>query len=95
MTLRRRMTQTSPTDPPQTSAELAQLRETLAATEAELLRLREHRSLEMARLERQVYWLDRWGVDLDAWMQRRLMRAVFGVLGLIRRVVRRLRARGE
>ena len=95
MTLRRRMTQTSPTDPPQTSAEIAQLRETLAATEAELLRVREHRSLEMARLERQVYWLDRWGVDLDAWMQRRLVRAVFGALRLFRRLLRRARSGGE
>ena len=95
MTLRRRMTQTSPTDPPQTSAELAQLRETLAATEAELLRLREHRSLEMARLERQVYWLDRWGIDLDSWMQRRPVRAALAALGLVRRLARRLRARGE
>jgi hypothetical protein len=89
------MTQTSPTDPSETAAEIEQLRETLAATEAELLRLREHRSLEMARLERQVYWLDRWGIDLDTWMQRRPVRAAFGALGMVRRMVRRLRARGK
>ena len=56
-------------------AEIAELREALAATEAELLRLREHRSLEMARLERQAYWLERWGIDLDALMRRRPVRA--------------------
>jgi hypothetical protein len=89
------MTQTSPTDPSQTAAEIEQLRETLAATEAELLRLREHRSLEMARLERQVYWLDRWGVDLDTWMRRKPVRAAFVALRLVRRLFRRIRARGE
>jgi hypothetical protein len=96
------MTQPSPTDPPETSPanepaqpviEIAQLRKALAATEAELLRLRQHRSLEMARLERQVYWLDRWGLDLDAWMQRRPVRALFSVLRFARRLIRKLRAR--
>jgi hypothetical protein len=73
------------------SAEIAQLRETLAATEAELLALRERRSLEMARLERQVYWLERWGVDLDALMRRRPVRLAVRALGVLLRLLQRLR----
>jgi hypothetical protein len=75
------------------STEIAQLRRALASAEAELLRLREGRSLEMARLERQAYWVERWGIDLDAWMRRRLVRLIVRTLGFLLRLPRRLNAR--
>ena len=40
--------------------ELALTRAALAAAEQQLSELREPRSAEMARLERQAYWLERW-----------------------------------
>jgi len=98
------VTQTTSTDAPgnpaddesaRKSNEIAQLRQALAAAEAELLRLREHRSLEMARLERQVYWLDRWRIDLDAWMRWKPVRIAVRALGFLLRLPGRLRARGE
>ena len=46
--------------------ELALTRAALASTEQQLSELREARSAEMARLERQAYWLERWRIDLDA-----------------------------
>ena len=48
------------------AAELALTRGALAAAEQQLSELREARSAEMARLERQAYWLERGGIDLDA-----------------------------
>ena len=73
------------------AAEIAQLREALAAAGAELLELRERRSIEMARLERQAYWLERWGIDLDAWMRRRPRAARSSArVALLLRVLRRL-----
>jgi hypothetical protein len=74
-----------------TSPEIEHLQRALADAEAEVLRLREHHSLEMARLERQVYWLDRWGIDLDAWMRRRPVRLALRTLGFLLRLPRRLR----
>jgi hypothetical protein len=75
------------------ATELARLREALAASEEELLVLREQRSAKMAHLERQVYWLERWGIDLDAWMQRKAVRFVFRALGFVLRLPRRVRER--
>ena len=46
-------------------------------TERELLELRDERSVAMARLERQAYWLERGRIDLDAWMRRRPLRLAF------------------
>lgn len=78
-----------------TSTETEHLQRALAEAEAEVLRLREHHSLEIARLERQVYWLDRWGIDLDAWMRRRPVRLALRVAGFVLRLPRRLRERSE
>ena len=92
-------TSTQPSDDPaedapaRESTEIAHLQRALADAEAEVLRLREHHSLEMARLERQVYWLDRWGIDLDAWMRRRPVRLALRTLGFLLRLPRRLRDR--
>jgi SAM-dependent methyltransferase len=65
-------------------------REALAEVERELLELRDRRSIEMARLERQAYWLERGRIDLDALMQRRPLRFMFRVMARLLRIARRL-----
>ena len=74
-------------------SELAQVRRSLAETEQELLLLRDRRSIEMARLERQAYWLERAQIDLDAWMARRPMRLALRVGARVLRALRRLTGR--
>lgn len=74
-------------------AELAEVRRALAATEQELLEARDARSVAMAHLERQTYWLERGRIDLDAWMRRRPLRLAFYALTFALRVLRRLRGR--
>lgn len=69
-------------------------REALAETERELLELRDRRSIEMARLEKQTYWLERGRIDLDALMQRPLMRFMFKVMARLLRIRRRLTGGG-
>ncbi|MGH2978009.1 MAG: class I SAM-dependent methyltransferase [Solirubrobacterales bacterium] len=69
-------------------------REALAQAEQELLELRDRRSIEMARLERQAYWLERGRIDLDALMQRPVMRFVFRAMARLLRVRRRLTGGG-
>jgi hypothetical protein len=73
------------------AGEIAVLRRTLAATEQELLETRDARSVAMAQLERQTYWLERGKIDLDAWMRRKPLRLAFMALTLMLRVLRRLR----
>ena len=68
-------------------------REALAAAERELLELRDRHSIEMARLERQTYWLERGRIDLDALMQRPLLRLMFRVMARLLRIARRLTGR--
>ena len=75
------------------AGEIAELRRTLAATERELLEVRDARSIAMARLERQVYWLERGKIDLDAWMQRRPLRLLFRAATIMLGALRRLRGR--
>jgi len=75
------------------AGEIAELRRTLAATEQELLEVRDARSVAMAQLERQVYWLERGKIDLDAWMRRRPLRLAFSAVTFVLRVLRRLRGR--
>jgi hypothetical protein len=74
--------------------ELEQTRAALAETEQELAQLRASRSAEMARLERQAYWLERWRVDLDALMSRRLVRIFVKAVGSVLRLAGRVRGRG-
>jgi hypothetical protein len=76
-------------------AELGDTRKALAEAEQHLLELRDRRSTEMARLERQAYWLERWELDLDRLMRRRPVRLAVKAVGLairaLRRIVRALR----
>jgi ubiquinone/menaquinone biosynthesis C-methylase UbiE len=75
------------------AGEIAALRQALAATEKDLLEVRDARSIAMARLERQTYWLERGRIDLDAWMARRPFRLAFHAVTFMLRVLRRLRGR--
>jgi SAM-dependent methyltransferase len=65
-------------------------RKALAAIEQELLELRDHHSITVGQLEQRVYWLERWNLDLDRWMQRRSMRLALRVLRFLRRIRRGL-----
>jgi SAM-dependent methyltransferase len=75
------------------AGEIAVLRRSLAATEQELLETRDARSVAMARLERQAYWLEKGKIDLDAWMQRKPLRLAFRAVTFVLRGLRRLRGR--
>ena len=70
--------------------ELRVTREALAAAEAELFALRDRRSQAMARMERQAYWPERAGIDLDALMRRRGARAALKLVRALVRAKRRL-----
>jgi len=72
------------------TGELAATRAALASAERQLAELRAARSAEMARLERQAYWVERWGIDLDALMTgpwRPVLRAAAQVLRLLARIL--------
>ena len=72
------------------NVELVNTRTALFETERQLAELRDRRSREMAHLQQQAYWLERTGIDLDAWMRRRWVRLLYGLLRLARRTWRRL-----
>jgi hypothetical protein len=73
--------------------EVSRLREALSAAERQLADLRRQRSEEMARLERQAYWADRFGVDWDRVMSHAPARLAFRLLRFARQSVRRLLGR--
>jgi hypothetical protein len=74
-----------------TREELERTRRALVESEQRLLELRDRRSAEMARLERQAYWLERAQIDLDAWMRVPAVRGLFRALRAVVRLSRRLR----
>lgn len=54
-------------------AELERLRTRVAELERELLTQAERTERLVADAQRRTYWLDRWHLDLDALMRRRLL----------------------
>jgi len=77
-------------------AELAATRAALADAEQRLLELRDWRSTELGRLERQVHWIERSRVDLDRLMSRRSVKLLVRIRQLalrLRGFVRALRRR--
>jgi len=54
-------------------AELERLRARVAELEHELLVQAERTGRVVAEAQRRTYWLDRWHIDLDALMRRRLL----------------------
>jgi hypothetical protein len=75
--------------------EIAQLRARVAALERELADRTERANAAVAAAEDRTYWLDRWGLDLNAVMERPLAQRAYalrtaimnarGVAGKIRR----------
>jgi hypothetical protein len=77
--------------------EVAVLKARVAELEDELARRTERANAALAAAQERVYWLDRWGLDLNALMRRRgaaelraAVRAVRAVLRRAKRIKRRL-----
>jgi hypothetical protein len=76
---------------PETAAEQSEieaLRARVAQLEGELADRTERANAAVAAAEDRLYWLDRWGIDLDRLMERRLAQRAFTVGGKLRRVKR-------
>ncbi|MEA2298773.1 MAG: hypothetical protein QOF77_1709 [Solirubrobacteraceae bacterium] len=71
--------------------EVAELRAQVAALEAELADTHRRANAAIAAAQEQVYWLDRWHVDLNELMRRRSAAQVRAVLRAVRGMARRLR----
>jgi hypothetical protein len=79
-------------------AEIAELRSRVAALEQELAEQSRRTARVVAESQEKLYWLERWGVDMDRVMARRgaepaleAARRVRGVLRVLKRLMRRLR----
>lgn len=79
-------------------AELAALRARVAELEQQLIELEAWSNRTLGAAQERLYWLDRWGLDLNALMERpgagavratlRVMRAAYRVLLGVRRRLR-------
>jgi hypothetical protein len=77
-------------------SELEELRARVAQLERELADRTARASAAVAAAEDRLYWLDRWRIDLDAVMQRRVPMWAFRLTELVRRARRfagRIRSR--
>lgn len=81
-------------------AEIAELRSRVTELEHELAEQSRRTARLVAESQEKLYWLERWGVDLDRVMKRRgavqvleAARRVRGVLWMVKRLKRRLRER--
>jgi len=82
----------------ETQTELHQLRARVAQLERELVEQAERTERIVAAAQRRTYWLDRWHLDLDALMRRRMLalpldtgfRGARKLRHLLQRVQRRL-----
>jgi hypothetical protein len=81
-------------------AEIAELRSRVTELEQELAEQSRRTARLVAESQEKLYWLERWGVDLDRVMKRRgavqvleAARRVRGVLWMVKRLKRRLRER--
>ncbi len=79
-------------------AENEQLRDRVAALEAELVEVQARANSAVAEWQEKAYWLDRWHVDLNAVMRkpgaaqfRGLLRAIRSVAWRYKRIKRRLK----
>ena len=71
-------------------AELHALRRRVEALERENAELAARANAAIARAQERVYWLDRWGLDLNALMRRRGASEFRAGLRAVRAVVRRV-----
>ena len=77
-------------------AEIQALRERIEQLEAEKAELAARANAAVAAAQDRVYWLDRWGLDLNALMRRRgaaELRAAVRVLRSVVRLAKRLKRR--
>ena len=72
------------------SSEVEQLRARVAELEAELAEQAARTNALVAAAQEQTYWLDRWGLDLNALMRRRGASEFRAGLRAVRAVVRRV-----
>lgn len=70
-------------------AEPAELTEALAAAERELAQLRDATSKRWATAEREIYWFERAGVDVDRWAERPAVREAIRAVRAARAMARR------
>jgi cell division septum initiation protein DivIVA len=68
--------------------EVEALRARVAELERELAERTERANAAVAAAEDRLYWLDAWGLDLDAIMQRPLAQRAYAAAGRLRRVKR-------
>src|SRR5215207_3468960 len=71
-------------------AEIQALRARVERLEAENAELAARANAAVAAAEDRVYWLDRWGLDLNALMRRRGAAEFRAAVRIVRAVVRRL-----
>lgn len=83
------------TEAPDAQSEIERLRARVAALEARLAETEAWANRAVARAQERTYWLDRWGVDLNALMARpaadrarAVARAIRDVWRAARRIVR-------
>jgi cell division septum initiation protein DivIVA len=69
-------------------SEVEQLRARVAELERELAERTERANAAVAAAEQRLYWLDRWGVDLDVLMQRRSAQSALRLTDQARRARR-------
>lgn len=70
-------------------AEIDQLRARVADLEAQLAEQARATNATVARAQEQLYWLERWNVDLDRVMQRRSAQLALSSLKVLRGGYRR------
>jgi len=75
-------------------AEPAELTVALAAAERELAKLRDATSKRWATAEREIYWFERAGIDVDRWAERRSVRGAIRAVRAARAMARRRGIRG-
>jgi hypothetical protein len=71
---------------PGLAVENERLRARVAALEAELVEVQSRTNQAIAKWQEQVYWLDRWHLDLDALMRRPGAMQALGTLRAVRSV---------
>ena len=82
-----------------TPSEVEQLRARVAELEAQLAEQSRTTNAIVARSQEKLYWLERWGIDLDRVMSRRSaqlalesLKRVRGLVWSVKRATRRLRS---
>ena len=70
--------------------EVEQLRARVAELEAELADQAARTNALLAAAQEKTYWLDRWGLDLNALMKRPAMLRLYGLAGRAKHLARKV-----